>query len=113
VGDTARELTYRLELLRLKERFLGAFQGKLVSRRSVMSRVIWRSRSTDHGAVIASRTTCAQKRLPSLRTRQPSLSYLFSFAAVCSARMGWPEIRSSWVKNFEKCAPTISSGVYP
>ena len=40
-------------------------------------------------------TTWAQKRVPSLRTRQPSASNLPSRAAVSSARCGRPAARSS------------------
>ena len=68
------------------------------SRRSVTSRVILaKPISVPSSSRIASMTTLAQKRVPSLRTRQPSASNLPSRAAVSRARAGMPAARSSSV----------------
>ena len=68
------------------------------SRRSVRSRVILvKPISSPSGLRIGSMTTVAQKREPSLRTRQPSASKWPWSRAVCSARAGTPSSASSGV----------------
>ena len=59
------------------------------ARRSVRSRVILaKPKSSSSGDLIALMTTPAQNVLPSLRTRQPSASYLPDVAAIASAFAG-------------------------
>jgi hypothetical protein len=66
--------------------------------RSVMSRVTFEKPITAPSlSRIASTTTLAQNRLPSLRTRQPSASYWPRCRAVCSTWAGMPLARSSSV----------------
>ena len=70
VRDAAGQLADAFHLLRLAERSSAA-------RRSVRSRVILaKPRSVAWAFRIALMTTLAQNRVPSLRTRQPSASYL-------------------------------------
>ena len=54
-------------------------------------------------------TDLAQKTLPSLRTRQPSSSALWSASAACNSAAGTPAVESSGVKKIEKWRPTTSS----
>jgi len=64
--------------------------------RAVMSRVtLAKPRSSPRGPRSAVTTTSAQKRLPSLRSRQPSCSARLSRSARCSMRSGVPAARSS------------------
>ena len=84
------------------------------ARRSVMSRVILTKPTSSPSAPrIASRTASAQKRVPSLRMRQPSSSKRPVSRAVASASAGLPAALSSGVKKREKCCPMISASAYP
>lgn len=57
--------------------------------------------------------TRAQKRVPSLRYRQPSVSQRLIERAVCSARCGLLLRCSLLGQNIAKLRPTISSAEYP
>jgi hypothetical protein len=68
------------------------------ARRSVRSRVILANpRSSPFGDLIALITTPAQKVVSSLRTHQPSASYLPVVPAIARAFAGIPLLRSSAV----------------
>ena len=75
VRDAAGQLADRFHLLRLEQRLARLLERALRPRcRSVMSRVILaKPISSPSSSRIGSITTWAQKRVPSLRTRQPSL----------------------------------------
>jgi hypothetical protein len=97
MGDAAGELADRFHLLRLTEISRAFSSFSYASLRSVMSRVILAKPTIFPSRRMASMTTCAHKREPSLRTRQPSASNFPSRAAVSSARAGRPVLRSSSV----------------
>jgi hypothetical protein len=70
VRNAAGQLADGIQLLRLEECFTGEFERLAASLRSVMSRVILaKPTSPPASSRMASITTCAKKRVPSLRTR--------------------------------------------
>ena len=91
VGNTAGELTYGFHLLRLTH---ALFRGPPLRQ---IARNLGKPNMCPSASSMVLTTAFAQKMLPSLRTRQPSDSYLPVRAAVAIALSGSPRCRSSSV----------------
>ena len=109
VRDAPGQLTQSLHLLHLRELRLGLLHRQLrLASLGDVARELGKAEHSPSSPRIGSITTLAQKRLPSLRTRQPSASNRPSVMAVCSARVGTPAARSSGIESREVLADDLS-----